>query len=936
MNRLPQRIMNYMAALAPVGRERTLNRRPARDDMVELTTTETTLLIDKNWQVEGGHDVQRQPRFEGFKTSLDLSRLVQIDRMHRHESLVRVGWLFLKGNGVGGSRVWTPLVTVKTHLDEGLRNTSVLLIGEWEVTPGLFSDEVRFRLQRDLESTVLEKLAWLNQISDIYADESGVATTWALEAARHLGIGDARAVSTHGKASDKSDVLHIDNTMAVYLDRNPITATDVGSTIKSWAAFDLAGTALDALYNPTDPPPPSTDRVSAALPLNMQQAELVQTARTAPITVVSGPPGTGKTHAAVAMAEDLVARNQSVLIAASSDHAIDSIVRMLEQHPSPRWIRFGSREHRERVADFLSGGIPAHTSSSYNDAHQRLVRTREQIAEIERTLTRMARAEEIFDYRLDVPTYTTQTQADPAVITQAERLLLEVGRIRGLFAGWRINGRLANARKLLGVDGDLETLWRVLTEAQAEIDAEEMTRVGARFASTFDRLEHAEADERATVEAIGSYVRPISMDGRRSLGGLATALRAGKGSRRQMLRTLKTAGMVEALPLWVGTLGDIDDTLPADPGMFDVVIFDEASQINQVRAVTTLGRAKRAVVIGDPRQLRHVSFVSDDDVKEKLKSSSLDPNDPTLHVRRNSLFDVAATAAPVTTLNEHFRSLPHLIEFSNERFYSNALRLMTRRPESERSDIIHVEHLDGARVDGVNRAEVERVRELLQEFAATDRSVIVASPFRAQIDAIEEMLLADQNRDLIKSLDLRLGTVHGVQGAEADVVIISTALGGDEGTRARTFLQDPNLFNVMITRARHEQFLLISAPDDELGKGLLADYVRYAETPPEPNFQADQHPDWLTGLADKIRSYGLKVIPDYRVAGWTIDLVVTDGTHSVAVECRIHQDGPDAHVERHRALRRAGWRILDAHRSAWLAAPDAAADGVANAILAQS
>ena len=85
--------------------------------------------------------------------------------------------------------------------------------------------------------------------------------------------------------------------------------------------------------------------------------------------------------------------------------------------------------------------------------------------------------------------------------------------------------------------------------------------------------------------------------------------------RAHLERQVDGAALVRALPLWVGTLRDIDDLLPAKPGLFDLVILDEASQIDQIRrprprCCGPIGPSSS----GDPYQLRHVTFLSDEQV----------------------------------------------------------------------------------------------------------------------------------------------------------------------------------------------------------------------------------------------------------------------------------------------------------------------------------
>ena len=104
--------------------------------------------------------------------------------------------------------------------------------------------------------------------------------------------------------------------------------------------------------------------------------------------------------------------------------------------------------------------------------------------------------------------------------------------------------------------------------------------------------------------------------------------------------------LTSAAPMWIGTLSEIEDELPASAGLFDLVVLDEASQIEQSRAAPALLRAQRAVIVGDPHQLHHVSFQSDDAVDAALERHGLGDWRGLLDVRRVSAFDLAATTAP--------------------------------------------------------------------------------------------------------------------------------------------------------------------------------------------------------------------------------------------------------------------------------------------------
>lgn len=123
-------------------------------------------------------------------------------------------------------------------------------------------------------------------------------------------------------------------------------------------------------------------------------------------------------------------------------------------------------------------------------------------------------------------------------------------------------------------------------------------------------------------------------------------------------------------------------------------------------------------------------------------------------------------------------------------------------------------------------------------------------------------------------------------------------------------MEDPNLFNVMITRAKRS--LIVLSSGDLPATGLLADYLRWAATAPRPPVDQPPKDAWTARLAVALLDAGQRVRTGYPVGRWTVDLVVGDGTGAMAVATTVHPDGPDAHLARHLALARAGWHQAEA------------------------
>src|SRR5690606_32976752 len=140
---------------------------------------------------------------------------------------------------------------------------------------------------------------------------------------------------------------------------------------------------------------------------------------------------------------------------------------------------------------------------------------------------------------------------------------------------------------------------------------------------------------------------------------------------------------------------------------------DEATQCDSASALPVLQRGRRALVTGDPQQLRHVSFLADAAQVQLAERHGLGPAEvERWDFRRRGLLDVVVDAVPsasaVVRLDEHFRSTPGIIEFSNRQFYGGRLAVMTRRPSTLVANGLRLVRVGGTRAEsGVNPREVE-------------------------------------------------------------------------------------------------------------------------------------------------------------------------------------------------------------------------------------
>lgn len=871
-----------------------------------------------------------------------LPRVSGVDRIARYDAMtpsipsLSFGFLWATGTTtVEGERrrIVRPLIATPAQLRSDLLGTKLLHGHQWSLWP-LFADQSRVeRLEvNPLPNTfglgAEPTAAWLQRFPHLL--------TWTNEVLEASGLGPVGAIAPPTDPRDKADgPLQVVMGWGVFTEgsadllrpRETLTAwsTDPSVGTSAFASLYLGASSADTPGHDAGALAPPPEALGCSVPLTHAQEQAVRRSHHEPVVAISGPPGTGKSQTAVAIASDAVARGESVLVATQSAMAADVLAELLDRVPGPTPVLFGGGQRAAELAAKLADGVDAPADTG---AHERWQAQQRQLDDLEAAV-----ASDLLDVSAIDRWANLQLAADAhraraprlldADLTALGPMLTEARRLQrdawfgggGWFAARRRRRALAELRTLVGAPGaaSLDDLTATLDVADARLRASRAHDRDPQVAAR--RWDALVVAEEAARHALGDRVaaqvsQRADAAARRSVAALAAALRAGRARRRAFLAQVDVRALTDALPLWIGTLGEIESLLPPVAAEFDLVILDEASMIDQASASSALLRAKRAVIIGDPRQLRFVSFHADAKVQAAIDAHGCRPIADRLDVRRTSAFDLAAGISPVTFLDEHFRSVPHLIGFSAGRFYDGRLQVATRHPSNDTAVAIEVVQVDGERDGGVNEGEVAAAVEQVQRLLAEHPGPVgVISPHRPQVDALRTAIADAVGPDVWGTGRLRVATVHGFQGSECDAIVASFGISGDGG-RGRRFLEDPNLFNVLITRARHRMVVLASVSD--VPPGLLADYLRWAGRAPAPLPDLGPADPWTEQLAGLLADQGVAVRCGYRVGGWAVDLVAGDGPDALAVTTRVHPDGAHRHVQRHLALHRAGWRQAEA------------------------
>lgn len=432
-----------------------------------------------------------------------------------------------------------------------------------------------------------------------------------------------------------------------------------------------------------------------------------------------------------------------------------------------------------------------------------------------------------------------------------------------------------------------------------------------------------------------------------SLEAFRKAIRA-SAKRFERIEALKNSDefdvgiLTQVFACWIMRPEEACRVFPLAADLFDVVIFDEASQCNPDQALPLFARAKRVAVFGDEKQLSNEDLrrsLSGPNNQALLRQSELDAIDPEglFDQTRNSLLDLVEQRKQATVvLNEHFRCRPEIIAFSNDSFYGNSLRVMRDR-EDDRGlghpfiirEVVGVPDLGKAKV---NPYEAEMVvRELegrLDDPRYEGMSFGVLSLFRDQIEQIEELIEKQIAREKRERHKVICSTVDGFQGDERDVILYSWRFTPTCSPSILSFTNGEagsQRSNVALTRARHQAIHFISAPVERFPTGSrnVSGFLRHAKNPSflvthaESRIHHEPRDAMRERLASLLQEASLHVEERFVAGGTSIDLKVVDpetrGRIAIFVDSKLAPDPPATVVRRVDAqgmLERAGWKVL--------------------------
>lgn len=470
---------------------------------------------------------------------------------------------------------------------------------------------------------------------------------------------------------------------------------------------------------------------------------------------------------------------------------------------------------------------------------------------------------------------------------------------------------------------------RVLTENR-------ITLVGQLRERVQDKLRSAEA-------AAGMPFLRAEMARQRNLSPLRKTLKHAESA----IRAIKPCFMMSPL--------SVAQYLDGAKSSFDLIVFDEASQLPSEEAVGAIGRGRQLVVVGDPKQLPPTSFFSA--AVDQISDITDDDGMPSYQDAESVLEEFMGVGVPVTRLKWHYRSAHEsLITFSNVSFYDSDLYTFPSVETGVGEYGLQFDYVpDGVyEGKGLNMAEARRVVDAIVEHvkAHPHESLGVGTfNMRQQLAIQDELELRRRQDPSIETFfdkgrtePFFVKNLENIQGDERDVIFLSvTYAKGPDGRLRYNFgpINGENgwrRLNVLTTRAKKRMRVFSSMKGDEIspastssnGPRLLREFLNYAEhgrlDSVLASAQAATDSPFERDVLSELMRRGYTVDPQVGVAGYRIDLGVRDPELPGRYVCGIECDGVAYHSAetardrdrlRQQVLESRGWIIVRVWSTDW-------------------
>ena len=573
----------------------------------------------------------------------------------------------------------------------------------------------------------------------------------------------------------------------------------------------------------------NTESVLFPFGFNRSQKSAVEKSFQNKVSIIEGPPGTGKTQTILNIIANIIMQEKTVAVVSNNNSATSNVVEKLQKYGLSFIAAFlGKDENKNKFIEEQTGEYPEISDWCIEDVEHENIKqkVRELCAELSEKLRFQT---DLAEKQLELSFLTIEKQYFDDYLSETEHsevdypplnkfnsnqiyslwieLLHEIDMRERITKIFKIKTALKYRFFKKGFyDNSLEDQIIDFQKRFYDVRIKELTNEIVGLKSHLERYEFEEKMKNLSEYSILLFKAYLY----NRFGSSKERAVFAKKSLRE-----RSADFLGEYPLILSTTHSLRSCLSQET-VFDYLIIDEASQVDIVSGSLALSCAKNVVVVGDLKQLPNVVTSQ---IAEQINPvfGNFQPGDEYNYANHSLLssFESVFSNAPRTLLREHYRCHPKIIHFCNQKFYNNELIVMTK--DDDDKDVLKAfitaggNHARGH----YNQRQIDVIKhEMLPQLECPSDEIGVISPYRDQKFAMQEQFEIE---------GMAIDTVHKFQGREKNNIILTTV-----DNVISEFVDNPNMLNVAVSRAKDRLFVVVSN-DERNANTNIDDLVRYIQ-----------------------------------------------------------------------------------------------------------
>lgn len=557
---------------------------------------------------------------------------------------------------------------------------------------------------------------------------------------------------------------------------------------------------------------------------NASQKLAVETTLRNSISIVEGPPGTGKTQTILNIIANLIVQNKTVAIVSNNNTAVFNVREKLEKYRYEMVV--ASLGNNQNKSSFFDNIKEQTVNQDFKISQERLSKAMNEVRDLDSILLKC------FEYRNKLATLKTKLSDAELEFShiKAEQPLKENIKFtldNKFYRKWNFRKAL-NLKKLLSAI-ELENKLSILNKLRfilqyglfdlksiSQRSKELPVYVNHKFYELYTAkikneildiedwlaANNEEANLKSFIETSKEVFNGVLFEKYNRLDQVAFNV---KDYRNQF------DDFTKRYPVILSSTLSLHTSIPKGY-LFDYLIIDESSQVDIIKSAVCFSCCRNVVVVGDSMQLTHIVDKQSKEVAERFRVEyNISPAyDYVKQNILNSLKSLYRDKVKLVLLKEHYRCHPMIIGFCNKKYYNNQLVIMNYT-DNHPFRIIET-NISGGK-DNYNQRQVDETDFYIRKnYFADYTKVGVITPYRDHAVLLQKQLPSGAEAD----------TIHKFQGREKDVIIFNTVK-----SKIGTFIDNPNLVNVAVSRAIKE-FILVKPASMDLPHGTnIGDLIRY-------------------------------------------------------------------------------------------------------------